>query len=44
MAPLSFKFDQFLTVLSKSNEKIADWLGMDNSFATFKVPRYEHSS
>ena len=44
MAPLPFKFDQFLTVLSKSNEEIADWLGFDNSFAIFKVPGYDHSS
>ena len=41
---LSCKFDQFLTVLSKSNEEIADWLGLENSFAIFKGPGYEHPS
>ena len=44
MDPLSCKFDQFLTVLSQSNEEIADWLGLDNSFAIFKGPGYEHPS
>ena len=44
MAPLSCKFVLFLFVLSKSNEIILDWLGLDNLFAIFQVHGYEKSS
>ena len=44
MAPLSCKFVLFLIVLSKSNEVISDWLGLDNLFAIFQVHGYEKSS
>ena len=44
MAPLSCKFVLFFIVLSKSNEVISDWLGLNNLFAIFQVHGYEKSS